>query len=280
MAYSVENIPAPADRIVADFSEQLQQQLPQLIQGIYVTGSLALNDFYPTKSDIDFVVLCDHLPEKKEASLLNIHRLIAKVYPFPPLSGSYVTIKNFLSTTSEVSITLNFHEGSLRHGKFEMAPVVIAELKSEAITVSGPEAASLNIPLNQHQLKEFLHHNINSYWRNWIDRHSRLSKRKILLILFPRLTEWGILGVARQLYTLHTGKIVSKTEAGLYCLKELPEKYDSIIKLALETRKDTRTIRILRSYTIRPSLQRAKATIELVNFIIERFNLTFDQHPQ
>lgn len=99
--------------------------------------------------------------------------------------------------------------------------------------------------------------------------------RKILLLVFPRLTEWAVLGVARQLYTLQTGKIASKTDAGYYCLQQLPGKFHPAIKEAITIRKDNRTYPFVKTYAVKPSFKRLKQTIECVNNMITLFNKVY-----
>lgn len=275
--YKTINLPTPANKIVTDFVEEISRIKPSFVDGIYLTGSLPMNDFYSNKSDIDFIVLCKSLPDKKTFSQLQcIHKKMAKRFNKPDLSGSYLTSISLLANPTTSIKTLSFHEGALRYGTFEMAPVSLAELKSNAITILGQKAEALQIDINQDDLNSFLYNNMNSYWKKWVDQHSSYFNRKLLLLLFPRFTEWSVLGVARQLCTLHTGRIVSKTEAGLYCLQQLPDKFHSIIKEALEIRKDNRTYPMVKSYTVRPSFRRLSQTINCVNYIISTFNSAYN----
>lgn len=271
------NLPTPANKIVADFVGEISSIEPKFVDGVYLTGSLAMNDFYFNKSDIDFIVLCKTLPDNKTfTQLKHIHKTIAKRFSKPDLSGSYLTSDSLLTNQPEDIKTLSFHEGIMRYRTFEMAPVSLSELKSNAITILGQKAETLQIEIKKDNLNMFLYNNINSYWTKWLDQHSSYFKRKLLLLWFPRFTEWSVLGVARQLCTLQTGKIVSKTEAGLYCLKQLPDQFHSIIIEALEIRKDNRTFPLVKSYAIKPSFRRLTQTIECVNYIISIFNNVYN----
>lgn len=154
--------------------------------------------------------------------------------------------------------------------QFELDKVNLWELRKSSITIYGTEAAELPIHVEINDLKEQLHHNINSYWRGWIAKHSPCHLNHLLLILFPRLTEWGILGVARQLYTLETGEITSKLNAGKYCLNKLPSELKEVMLSAIETRKINKT-------EFKPSINRANKTIGCMKFIIEEFNTTYNK---
>lgn len=269
----VVELPPPADKIVADFITKISAIEPNFIDGVYLTGSLPLNDFYSNKSDIDFIVLCKTLPDKKAMTQLHhIHKEIAKRYPKPDLSGSYITSVSILTSQPDNINSLSFHEGKMRYRKFNMAPVSLFELKSNAITIFGQQAEILPIEIDSSYLKRFLYNNINSYWVKWINAHSSWFNRKLLLLCFPRFTEWSVLGVARQFFTLQSGKIVSKTQAGIYCLQHLPVEFHPIIKEALEIRKDNRSYPIVKSYGIRPSFKRVTQTIACLSYMITAFN--------
>ncbi|MGB3077740.1 MAG: aminoglycoside adenylyltransferase domain-containing protein [Saprospiraceae bacterium] len=248
------------------------------VQDIYITGSLSLHDFYPQKSDIDFVVVCRDLPTGDIVTKLKkIHGAIAKHFPYPELSGHYITSESIESDTPEYSKVLSFHQGRMKYETFDMAPIYLWELRENAITVFGKPNEKLKINITKSNLNIFLYLNINSYWNKWIARHSSFGNRKILLVAFPRFTEWVILGIARQLCTLQTGKIFSKSDAGNYCLQHLPVQYHPIVHQALEIRRDVRTIPGLKSYRISPSLMRANQTIECARYMISIFNASYQK---
>lgn len=266
-------LPHPADRILAGLVNQIVPIQPRFVDGIYVTGSLPMNDFHSGKSDIDFLVLCAALPDRKMAAqLTHIHKVIQKQFPKPDLSGSYVASESMQTGDIHHIKALTWHGGIMRYGDLEMAPVCQQELKTVALTLYGEQAETLPIDVKPDVLCRFLHDNINSYWRKWLKRYSVLLNRGILLWAFPRLTEWAVLGVARQLCTLQTGNIVSKTEAGRYCLEHLPEQYHSVISEAIKIRQDNRTFPLVGSYAIKPSFDRLTKTIGCVHFIITTFN--------
>lgn len=275
------SLPHPVDEIVAHFVAEITRIEPAFVDGVYLTGSLPLNDFYANKSDVDFLVLCKKLPDKGTATQLKrIHKAIQKRHSKPALSGTYLSSERSTIDKPQNIKTLSYHEGTLRYGNFDMAAVSLSELRFNALTVYGPKAEALpiNVPLSY--LNQFLHENINSYWKKWTGRHALQPYRSLLLLLFPRVTEWSVLGVARQLCTLQTGKIVSKTAAGHYCLEHLPVSFHPIIREAMEIRKDDRTHPFLKSYAIHPSYRRWKQTVDCVNYVIETFNKTYEEKYQ
>ena len=88
-----------------------------------------------------------------------------------------------------------------------------------------------------------------------------------------------ILGLSRQLYTLHTGQICSKTEAGYYALKHLPEKYHPVIHDAIRIRKENKKylLTVKGSYYIQPSIKRCNETLGCAYWIIGLFNKEYEK---
>lgn len=269
-------LPPPADKIVAAFVDKIVAIHSGFIQGVYLTGSIPMDDFYATKSDIDFIVLCNDLPDRETASrLYRIHREIATQFPKPDLSGWYLASAQLQTEQPDNIHALTYHEGAMRYGVFDMAPVTLSELRMNAVTIFGAPAETLPISITQRQLHDFLYRNINGYWAEWLRQHSSFFRKKLLLLTFPRYTEWVILGTARQLCTLRTRKIVSKTEAGHYCLEHLPQRFHPILHEAMKIRKDNRTFPLVKSYAVHPSFRRLSQTIECADYIISRCNETY-----
>jgi hypothetical protein len=273
MVKNIAALPQSANTIVAGFIDKLFAIRPNFVEGIYLTGSIPMNDFHPTKSDIDFLVFCNELPDEQIASQLKrMHQTTEKQFPKPNLSGVYLTSAAIETDEPGKVKVLYYDNGSMHYGAFEMAIVNLSELKTNAITIFGVEADNWPINISRDKLNNFLHQNINSYWAKWVKQHNSWFSKKLILLLFPRFTEWVVLGLARQLFTLKTGKIVSKTEAGYYCLECFPQKYHHVIKRAIEIRKDNRTYPLVKSYLINPSFKRLAQTIACADYIISAFN--------
>ena len=265
-----------ATHIVTQLIKGISSFAPDLITGVYLTGSVALNDFHPEKSDIDFVITCRRLPDKQEyINLKKLHRQVQKQFPKPDLSGCYVAHDNLQANGISPIPVLSWHEGSLRYQTLEMASIVLYELKTIAITLAGIDAGKLEINIAQEQINDFMYENINSYWKKWIKQHAAWHSKKILLFLFPRFTEWVVLGLARMYCTLLSGDIVSKAAAGNFCMQRLPDEFLPVLQQAMQIRKDSRTYPIVRSYAVRPSLKRTKATIRFAEYLFAEFNKAY-----
>jgi hypothetical protein len=269
MSNELQQIPLLINKILDDYVSEICSILPNLIEGVYVTGSVPLGDYYSKKSDIDFITVLKSSPGKDIIEKLeNIHHKIEKTYSNPKLNGYYLTVDGIKN--NQVAFPSFFRNKMYFEREFELDKVSLWELKSSSINVYGLPAAELNIDVKMIDVFEQLHQNINTYWTEWIAKHSPLQLNYFLLLLFPRLTEWGLLGVARQLYTLETGEIASKLYAGKYCLDRVPVDLKEIMLTAIDTRKLNKT-------ELKPSINRAKKTIECMKFIVHEFNKIYNE---
>ena len=270
-----KDIPATVQIIMDDFLSALKQVQSLTINGLYLTGSVALNDYHLGKSDIDFVVLCEQLPTiDTQHQLKNIHNTIERKYEHSNLSGIYITMVSLDSGVAVKTKVISYYERRIEEIFFKMAEITLLELKETAITLFGIPANKLPIQVDIAVVNNFLSQNINTYWKEWMRKPWYTNPKAGLLIMFPRLSEWLVLGVARQLYTLRTARIISKTGAGYYCLEQLPVVYHPIIKAAVATRLENKRhlLALKDSYYIKPSLKRWKDTIACADFIIDLFN--------
>ncbi|HEU4578209.1 MAG TPA: aminoglycoside adenylyltransferase domain-containing protein [Polyangiaceae bacterium] len=77
--------------------------------------------------------------------------------------------------------------------------------------------------------------NLVEYWRPWTTQYrngpSSLDGDDAMVC-------WGVLGVSRLHYTIHTGRITSKTGAGQHALERFEPRWHRIIAEALRLRAE------------------------------------------
>jgi predicted nucleotidyltransferase len=268
---NLSKIPEPANLVLRYFIIRVDKALPGRIMGVYVTGSIAVEDFHPSKSDLDMVVLLDKLPEPDSDTfrkLQQIHTDTVQRFGRPYLNGYYVDFIALQKMGNEAAPLIPcFYKNKISFDKPALlGKVDLLEFSKNAIAVFGFSFSIIVTTPSVAKVNAQLHENINSYWAQWIQQHSGILGR-LKLLLFPWLTEWGILGVARQLYTLHTGEIASKLKAGRYVRLILPEKYSDIISHAIIIRQKNNS-----PYSVFPSLYRAKMVLPCMKAIITQFN--------
>lgn len=92
-----------AKNVVDEWVQKISDSKHPFITGIYLTGSTALGDYHPDKSDIDFLVVCNETPDKALCKYLaDVHRAIEHKYKIPRLNGSYITEANLNINNSNI----------------------------------------------------------------------------------------------------------------------------------------------------------------------------------
>jgi hypothetical protein len=232
-------LPPLADRIVSAYLELVDAEATGLVAGLYLTGSLALGDFRPGQSDIDFVALT---AAPVDAPILEhlkrVHATLTERMPLPLFEGIYLTPGDLRLDPAAVNSVPYVHERQFHPaGRFEFNPVTWATLARHGIAMRGRPPAELGVWDDPAVLDQWTRQNLVEYWRPWQARHSKLLSGPGLAALRPWAFAWGVLGVSRLHYTLTTGRITSKYGAGLYALRRFPTHWHPPILEALSIRR-------------------------------------------
>jgi hypothetical protein len=232
-------LPPPADALVSLYLELVDAEAPGLIAGLYLVGSLGLDDFRPGHSDVDFVAVVAAPIEPPLLGVLErVHAQLTARLPQQLFEGIYLTPDDLRGEPAEVIAVPYVHQHRFQAaGRFELNPVTWATLARHGIAVRGPAVADLAIRDDPAVLDRWTRQNLVEYWRPWQARHSRLLSWPGLSALRPWATEWGVLGVSRLHYTLTTGRITSKYGAGLYAMRRFPRRWHRPILEALSIRR-------------------------------------------
>ena len=85
--------------VVDVYLSAVDAEAPDLVEGLYLTGSTALGDFRPRTSDIDFVAAtANRCDASAVAALRRAHGRLRKRWPRPYFDGLYVTLfRHFLN---------------------------------------------------------------------------------------------------------------------------------------------------------------------------------------
>lgn len=226
-------------QIISEYLNIVDGYNPELLEGFYLYGSVALGDFSLKLSDIDFIAVSKNRLTKEDIVKLDgIHQMIRKAYPKPSLEGIYVTWED-LGELNDVEPYPYYHEGKMHEsGLFECNPVTWHELTTCGIAIQGPEVTELNITQDWGQLIKLMHENLNSYWLNWIKQSSkRMTINSVTLLFSKAAVEWGVLGITRLFYTFRENQITSKARAGEYALGVVPERWHRIIQESINYRR-------------------------------------------
>jgi hypothetical protein len=206
--------------VVDTYLPLVDAEAPGLVQRPYLTGSIALADFRPRASDIDFVAVTSTACTPGHiAALRRAHARLVARHRRPFFDGLYVTWDH------------------LARDPLQAPPGPSAHDNRFLPAIRGPRRQELAIWTSREALAAWTRDNLDRYWRLWQRRSSRLLSRSGLVCLGSWGPAWGVLGVSRLHYTLATGEITSKEGAGLYTLNTFPARWHRIVDECLRIRR-------------------------------------------
>jgi hypothetical protein len=231
-------LPAEVDRVVTRYLALVDAAAPGLVEGLYLVGSVALGDFHPRSSDVDFIAVSSApVDEGSRQALASVHADLAAEASRPAFEGIYVTLDEL--TRSPVNTAGPVHrDGRLTVGPGGRSPVEWATLAWHGVPVRGPDPAELAVRADTAELTAWTLENLDQYWKRWITRSKAPATRTAMAMLTDWGVAWGVLGVSRQHYTVATGQITSKTGAGRYALGQFPARWHAVIEEALHCRPE------------------------------------------
>ncbi|MGQ4513962.1 hypothetical protein [Streptomyces sp. DW26H14] len=204
--------------VVGAYLSLTDAAVPGLVQGLYLTGSVALDDFRRRRGDIDFVAVTAVPPSPAQvAALQQAHVRLAGHVRRPFFEGPYVTWDELADDPSGATPGPYAHRSRLLpavpHGR---QPATWQVLSRHGVTMRGPGAQDLTVDTSPGELVRWAREGFARYWRPWWERSSRPFTSEGLAVLGGEAVEWGVLGVSRAHQALVTGEAVSKTAAGEY----------------------------------------------------------------
>ncbi|MEV5500463.1 aminoglycoside adenylyltransferase domain-containing protein [Nonomuraea fuscirosea] len=219
------------DAIVETYLILADAEAPGLVEGLYLEGSAALGDYRPGTSDVDFVAVTADPPPA--GVLERIHTKLGA----HPLEGVYLTWDDLGHNPSDLGERPQARAGRLdRRGTPN--PVTWHTLARHGLTCRGPKPEELKIWNDPSALAAWTDRNLDLYWRRLVTRAARPLSPWGLTCLGGYGTVWMVTGVSRLHYTLATGEITSKTEAGRHALQVFPERWHRVLNEALRLREE------------------------------------------
>ncbi|WP_208853207.1 nucleotidyltransferase domain-containing protein [Streptomyces albofaciens] len=220
-----------AEAVVRDFLSHADRLCPGLVEGLYLTGSVALGDFRPGHSDIDYVAVTGRRPSDADvAALEQAHAATRARHRRPYFDGVHVTWSDLAGHFADCPGAARTHMGRFRTGGgFEVNPVTWAVLAKHAVPVRGPVPGKFDVAVDGAALRDWTRENLDGYWRGWRIAHGKPLSARGVWALGGRAVAWGMLGVTRLHYTLATGEITSKGGAGRYALRAFGADWHPVI---------------------------------------------------
>src|SRR5688572_12170643 len=222
------NVPTEVAQLATCFLTVADSIVPGLIQGLYLTGSVALGDFLSHCSDVDFVAVSEHRPDRAELDGLAVaHEAVFRTHPKLYFDGTHLTWSDLRAGPNACAPAPFTHEGCFSpSGSFSIDPVTWHELADHGLPLRGPPLAGVPVWRDDAALRAWTLRNWVEYWLPWIAQY---REGPAALHARPELVCWGVLGVARLHCTVATGCTISKTGAGQYALKAFERRWHRII---------------------------------------------------
>jgi hypothetical protein len=239
------------DLLVALLANQ-QAVLGDRLIGLYLYGSLVWGDFDYTISDIDMTaVITTELTPQEAAAIQQMHERFAKDHLQwdNRIEVQYQSLHGLRMFKTESSNMGNISPGEPFHiiqaGKeWIMNWFFIQEY---GVTLFGPPPSTIIEPISKAEFIQTVKEHAG-FWRDYI-----LQKKDS-----PRYQAYAILTMCRALYTVTTGKQVSKKQAALWAAEQFPERA-TLITNALMSRSDPRD-----------NMATYDETVEFVHFMIDK----------
>lgn len=210
------------------FLVTLRHTLGHRFIALYLGGSLALGDFNPQQSDIDFVaVTLDELSPDLIVALEEMHRCLwatGKKWA-RKLDGSYVPRRMFRRWTADHAPCPFVERDSFTVTQQGSAVVQRHILHRHGVVVAGPSPPMLLEPVGADELRSALREMLERWWRPLLDDPAWLTQ--------SQKQPFAILTLCRTLYTLKHGVVASKPVAARWCQQALGQEWVGLIEWAL-----------------------------------------------
>lgn len=225
---------AELETVLASFVAQLHIVLADNLVGVYINGSIALDD-WDDASDVDFmVVLKDELNQAQLAALQAMH---AEMYRLPSpwaqhLEGSYISQALIRYPDPSKTPLWYLDNGSSRLilSDHDNELVVRWMVREYGIPLFGPEPMSLIEPIDETQLCQ----EIRNTMHDWAGEMQAGQ--------YPITNQWAqaftVISYCRMLQSLATGRIASKRAGVEWALTNLDPKWHQLIQQAWANRPD------------------------------------------
>ncbi|MBK8904926.1 MAG: DUF4111 domain-containing protein [Anaerolineaceae bacterium] len=228
---------ADVNEVLAHFCDRLQSVLGAQFLGMVLMGSLALGDFDPASSDIDFIVVTNtDLGETAVRGLQQLHeQFAASASPWATrLEAVYVPQAALGAQPSLTALYPQVEKGE---------PLVMMALepgwvfqcwtlRERGIAVAGPDPRTLAAPVERKAMASA----VVAITGEWLSAAQNDPSWLVWLRERPHHT-FVVQTLCRLLYSLATSEVTSKPQAVHWAQQALPPPWPDLIRRALAARR-------------------------------------------
>jgi hypothetical protein len=219
--------------LLADLLAQMRPILGGDLIGLYLDGSLALGDFDPATSDVDFIAaIARPLSAAQSDALAAMHRQMRDSgRPFATeLEGSYIPRPALRRHDPADATFANLERGSDEVLKYKThhSDWVIhrTTVREHGIALFGPPPATLIDPVSPDDVRRATTEVLRSWWGT-ADAVATIHAAPPGGLSFIALT------MCRALYALERGEVVSKRAAAEWALRTQDPRWRPLIERSL-----------------------------------------------
>ena len=215
---------------IRQMADRIYSILSDTEPSIYLYGSVTFDDFQLGWSDIDILILTQTPIEQHQAErLVTLRQEMQKEQPdnryFSAFEGGMLTLSAFADHKQDRVVYWGT-SGQRITDTYIFDSFCMVELLESGILLAGREIRErLQKPAYQE-----LHADVQKHY-DTIRKYAQQTDRSLYSF------GW-LLDIARGIYTLRTGKVIAKTSAGEWALKEKLCPAPEIMEMALEVRRN------------------------------------------
>ncbi|GEC90773.1 aminoglycoside adenylyltransferase domain-containing protein [Brevibacillus brevis] len=252
-------IPENVRLLLHGYTQRLMAELPDVICGVYLYGSIALSGFEEDNSDIDFVTLLHRrLTNEDTETLKNIHHALQNASPLAKrMDGMYIQLDDIGKTNPSLAPYPYVDNGTFKSsGHYDVNHVTWWILKQQGITVMGKSVEALHISTQWLDVGETMKYNVHDYWSP--------KGKSMLKFLLDGWVDFAVFTLCRIYYALIHEDIIPKRKAVEQALQELPSEWHLLLKESLRIRYQPNEPSLFSN-----RIKRAKETQRFIRYICE-----------
>jgi hypothetical protein len=216
-------VDASVQQLVDRYLVALDAARPGLVEALYLTGSVALDDYHAPQSDVDFLAVTGR--PVRDRDLDAIAAVHAALPARPHFDGVYLDRATLAGEPDDEPVAPHVLHGVFHADQpcFELNPVLWVALARHGVTVRGPRIATLGLRADRSRLTRWTLDNLTAYWLPLAERiQDRFADPAGDGPVNADIVGWTVLGPPRLHHTLATGDVISKSGAGPYIAEHFP----------------------------------------------------------
>jgi len=224
--------------VVVEFLAGIRAVLGDHLRAMYLSGSLALGDFSPGSSDIDFVVVTEaEVSDDALGGLRALHaRFNAGDSPWATeVEAAYIPQDDLRRYDPDHACHPHIQRGPEEALVWDqLASDWVLQrhiLRAHGIVVAGPPPDMLIDPVSADEMRRAVAALMRAWWGTMPVEPAPLRRRGY--------QAYAVLTMCRILYTLNAGDVASKQHAARWAQGTLGGRWDALIARARAWRKDS-----------------------------------------